>query len=210
MRRTASTATIVALLLALALTGCGTNSTSGSKAASGPLTTSSKAASAPPTTSSKVASVRLTSSAIQHGQLPARYTCAGENISPPLTWGAVPSAIQELTLFALEPAPSPTGNPTPAVEWVMAGVKPALHHINAGELPRGAFLLNTGTGKVKYSLCPPKGQTKHYEFALYAIPTGVRVTPNLSGIALLTNLTNPNPQFQSPATGTIAATYTRR
>jgi phosphatidylethanolamine-binding protein (PEBP) family uncharacterized protein len=210
MRRATRAAAIVALLSVLALTGCGTSSTTSGKVASVPPNTSSTAAGAHPTTSSKIASVRLASSAIQHGQLPARYTCAGEDISPPLTWGAVPSTIQELALFALESAPGAPGQPIPGVEWVMAGVKPALHHINAGALPRGAFLLNTGTGKIKYSLCPPKGQTKHYAFALYAIPAGVHITPELSGIALLTNLTNNTPGFQSPAIGTITATYTRR
>jgi len=199
MPRAPHTAAIATLLTALALTGCGTNST-----------TSGKVASAPSTTSANVATVRLTSSAIQHGQLPALYTCQGKNISPPLTWGTVPSAIEEVALFALESPPSATGQPIPGIEWVMAGIKPALHHVNAGELPRGAFLLNTGTGKVKYSLCPPKGQTRHYAFALYAIPVGVHITPELSGIALLTNLNNHDPGFQSPAIGTITATYTRR
>jgi phosphatidylethanolamine-binding protein (PEBP) family uncharacterized protein len=197
MQRAAYAATMVALLSALALTGCGSSSSSSGKVA-GP----------PPTSSGKVAGVRLTSSAIQHGQLAALYTCAGKDISPPLTWGAVPSTVRELALFALE-SPSQTGHP-PAVEWVMAGVKPALHHLNAGEVPQGAFLLSAGTGKRKYSLCPPKGQTKHYEFALYALPKGAHASPELSGEVLLANLLNPNPLFQSPATGILTATYTRR
>jgi phosphatidylethanolamine-binding protein (PEBP) family uncharacterized protein len=202
------------------LTGCGTSTspTTSSKTASAPPTTSSKTASAPPTTSSKtasaptssgkIASVHLTSSAIQHGQLAARYTCAGKDISPPLTWGTVPPTVQELALFALE-APSQTGHP-PAVDWAIAGVKPALHHINAGELPHGAFLLSNVTGNSKYSLCPPKGQTKHYQFTLYALPKGATATPALSGETLLANLLNPNPQFQAPATGTITTTYTHQ
>jgi phosphatidylethanolamine-binding protein (PEBP) family uncharacterized protein len=197
MRRSAHAATMVSLLSALVLTGCGTGSGG-----------SGKVTGAPPTSSGKIASVRLTSSAIQHGQLAAPYTCAGKDISPPLTWGTVPSTVRELALFALE-ASSQTGHP-PAVEWAVAGVKPALHHINAGELPRGAFLLSTVTGKSKYSLCPPKGQTKHYELALYALPKGATATPALSGETLLANLLNPNPQFQAPATGAISATYTRR
>jgi phosphatidylethanolamine-binding protein (PEBP) family uncharacterized protein len=210
MRRASYPAAIAALLSALALTGCG-----GTSAKTGTsIRTSAKAATTVRTSTgasaSTVAAVTLTSSAIQHGQLPATYTCDGKDINPPLTWGTVPAAIRELSLYALEYTPSPTGPSALGVEWVIAGVNPALHHINAGELPHGAFVLFTGNGKHNYSICPPKGQTKHYEFALYAIPPGVHVTPELSGIALLTNLTNPNPQFQSPATGTITATYTRR
>jgi phosphatidylethanolamine-binding protein (PEBP) family uncharacterized protein len=185
MRKTASTA-IAILLTVLALTGCGSSATV------------------------KVAAVPLTSSAIQQsGRLPALYTCAGKNISPPLIWGTVPPIIQELALFALEYTPSPTGHYTLGIEWAIAGVNPALHHINAGELPRGAFDLKTSSGKPSYNICPPKGQTKHYEFALYAIPTGVRVSPELAATELLSNLTNPNPKLQSPATGTLTTTYTR-
>ena len=189
MRNTAYTA-LATLLTALALTGCGTSATT------------------------KPVTVPLTSSAIHSGQLPALYTCTGKNINPPLTWGTIPPIIQELSLFALEYSPSPTGHYTLGVEWAIAGVNPALHHINAGELPPGAFLLNTSTNtstsKRKYNICPPKGQTKHYEFALYAIPAGVRVSPELGATELLTNLTNPNPKLQAPVTGILTATYTRR
>jgi phosphatidylethanolamine-binding protein (PEBP) family uncharacterized protein len=187
MRRPLHTATIAIPLTVLALSGCGSSATV------------------------KVAVVPLASSAIgRNGRLPALYTCAGKNISPPLTWGTVPPIIQELALFALEYEPSPTGHYTLGVEWAIAGVNPALHHINAGELPRGAFPLKTSNANPSYDICPPKGQTKHYEFALYAIPAGVRVSPELAATTLLANLTNPNPKLQSPATGTITTTYTRR
>jgi phosphatidylethanolamine-binding protein (PEBP) family uncharacterized protein len=205
MRRAPHIAAIAGLLAALTLTGCGAG-------AKGDTSTgaSAKVRTSTGSRTSKVAAVTLTSSAIQHGQLPAANTCDGKNISPPLTWGTVPAAIQELALYALDYTPTPTGHNLPGVEWVMAGVKPALHHINAGEIPRGAFVLFTGNGKHNYSICPSKGQSQHYEFTLYAIPPGVNVTPGLSGIALLTNLTNNTPGFQSPAIGTITATYTRR
>jgi phosphatidylethanolamine-binding protein (PEBP) family uncharacterized protein len=184
--RAAPTTAIATLLTALALTACGA------------------------TTTVKVTPVPLTSSAIRHGQLPALYTCQGKNIPPPLTWGTIPPTIQELAIFALEYTPSPTGHYTVGIQWAIAGVNPALHHINTGEQPPGSFPLKTTTGKNKYNICPPKHQTKHYEFALYAIPPGVRVSPELAATELLTNLTNPNPKLQSPATGTITTTYTHK
>jgi phosphatidylethanolamine-binding protein (PEBP) family uncharacterized protein len=187
MRRAPHTTAIATVLTALALAGCGSGSAT-----------------------PKVAAVPLTSTAIHGGRLPALYTCNGKNIPPPLTWGTIPPIVQELALFAIEYTPNPAGHYTLGVEWAMAGVNPALHHVNAGELPRGAFLLKTSNGKPSYSICPPKGQTKHYEFALYAIPAGVRVSPELAATELLSNLTNPNPKLQSPATGTITTTYRRK
>jgi phosphatidylethanolamine-binding protein (PEBP) family uncharacterized protein len=188
MRRTRHTAAIAMLLSTLVLTGCGTGT----------------GATVKPTT------VPLTSPAIHAGRLPALYTCDGKNISPPLTWGTISPIIQELALYAIEYASSPTGHYTLGVEWAIAGVNPALHHLNAGEIPRGAFLLKATYGNRAYNICPPRGQTKHYQFALYAIPVGVRVSPELGATELLTNLTNPNPKLQAPVTGILTATYTRR
>lgn len=180
---------LVGLLLVAAFSGCGESPT----AAVPPL---------PPIT--KVVAVPFRSSAI-HGRLPSLYTCDGKNISPPLAWGAVPPGIEELALYAVAVTPG-----TLSVEWAMAGVNPSLHHLSAGEVPSGAFLEEANDGQKRYSICPAKGQTKRYEFALYALPNRVRATPEISGATLLHNLTGQIPQGRSPATGRFSATYTRR
>ena len=46
------------------------------------------------------------------GAIPARYTCDGDDISPPLSWGTPPDGTQSLALIADDPdAPGPAGDP---------------------------------------------------------------------------------------------------
>ncbi len=185
-------------LLAVALSGCG-SSGAATKPAIPPL---------PPI--KKVVAVSLRSAAVHGSRLPALYTCDGRDISPPLKWGAVPSDIQELALFAIDVTPSGSGRPANTIQWAMAGVSPTLRRLSAGEIPRGAFLVPDSDGKRRYSVCPAKGQTGRYEFALYALPPRVRVGPELSGARLLHNLTGKILGGRSPARGAFTATYTRR
>jgi phosphatidylethanolamine-binding protein (PEBP) family uncharacterized protein len=181
------------VLVTLALTGCGTAQTTTAPTGS---------------TLAEAVTVGFRSPALRGTRLPALYTCDGENVSPPLSWGAVPSDISELALFALGPAPSGSG--ARQVEWAVAGVRPTLRHLRAGELPRGAFFETGSNGKRGYSLCPAKSHTVHYEFALYALPPGARATPALGGPELLHNLTESSPQYAAPAHGAFSVVYSRR
>ena len=158
----------------------------------------------------KVAFVGLHSSAIHGSRLPALYTCDGRDIPPPLTWGAVPSEVHELALFALAVNTREAGQSSLAVVWAMAGVNPALHHLSAGEVPPGAFLLTTTDGQRRYSICPPRGQTKSYEFALLALPSRASATPAIPGVSLLRNLAAPSAETHAPAEGVLSIKYTRR
>jgi phosphatidylethanolamine-binding protein (PEBP) family uncharacterized protein len=184
--------------MAVALSGCGAGA-AGRKATNPHL---------PAIT--KVVSVSLRSAAVQRARLPALYTCDGRNVAPPLAWGALPSDIEELALFAIDVTPNRSSRPPLTVEWAMAGVSPKLRHLSAGEVPRGAFLVQDSDGKRSYSICPAKGQSERYEFALYALPPHVRAGPEISGVRLLHNLTGTNLGGRSPATGKFTATYTRR
>ena len=185
-----------AVALAGTLAGCGGTAASGSAA-------SAKAA----------ARISLVSPAITGAEIPARYTCDGKNIAPPLRWGAVPPTVSELVLFALGVTPSQSGAASGSVEWVMAGVNPRLHEIAAGALPPGAVLLEASDGKRQYSICPPKGHTERYEFAVFAVPPVVRVGNAIGGPQLLKNLVNGPPggtaEDLSPGWGGFFASYRR-
>lgn len=191
------------LLLALALAGCG-GSSPASPASFGAKSTKSAA------TGKGGSIVSLTSSAITGTEIPARYTCDGENIAPPLKWGEVPSSSKEVVLFAIAVPPRGSRQSTGSVEWAMAGVKPTLHELSAGELPPGAFLEQASDGQRHYSICPPKGQTRRYAFILYAVPPLVRVSSHINGARLLRNLTEGIPQYLADAVGEFSASYTRR
>ena len=113
-------------------------------------------------------------------------------------------------MFALGVQQLKNGRLLPRVEWAMGGLKPSRHDVRAGEVPRGAFLMQNSKGQRRYSLCPGKGKTTHYGFALYALPVDTRATPRLEGEELLYNLTGPVPRNRAPAGGAFFATYTRK
>lgn len=177
-----------ALLTVVALAGCGG---SGSGA----------------TTARPPSAVALSSTAIQGGKIPARYTCDGADIAPPLTWGAVPSTVKELVLLAIGVT---AAHAVKSVEWAVAGIKPQLHGLAAGKLPAEAVLEQASSGKRQYSICPPKGQAQLYEFVLYAMPGQITVGPGINGENLLHNLNEGPPVDRSPATGAFYASYTRK
>lgn len=183
-----STASISGAVLALAigLAGCGASSPK------------------------RLATISLTSSVIEGTQLPARYTCDGADIAPPLKWGGVPSGTRELVLVAVGKPTSEASHAPSTVEWAMAGIKPELGEVAAGKLPAGAFLEEASDRKRHYSICPAKGQTRVYAFALYAVPPRVIVTHNVNGITLFHNLAEGKPEFRATASGVLRASYTRR
>ena len=66
----------------------------------------------------------LSSSAFRPNQpIPARYTCDGEDLSPPLAFAGMPSATKSLALIVDDPdAPDP---PHPPRAWGRASRPPA-------------------------------------------------------------------------------------
>ena len=68
----------------------------------------------------------LTSSAFrQGGEIPARHTCQGGDVSPPLEWSGVPSNGKSLALIVDDPdAPDPAAPKTIWVHWVLYNIPP--------------------------------------------------------------------------------------
>jgi len=65
--------------------------------------------------------LKLTSTALAHrGQIPSKYTCDGEDISPPLAWSGVPAEAKSLVLIVDDPdAPDPAAPKMTWVHWVL-------------------------------------------------------------------------------------------
>lgn len=116
--------------------------------------------------------MRLTSSAFRDGEdIPRRYTCDAENLSPPLVWGDAPPAAQSFVLLCDDPdAPSGTWR-----HWGVYDLAP-----DAAGLPEGAGNPGAGAGlkqavndfgrDVYGGPCPPHGHgTHHYRFRLLAL-----------------------------------------
>ncbi|HET6725314.1 MAG TPA: YbhB/YbcL family Raf kinase inhibitor-like protein [Gammaproteobacteria bacterium] len=107
------------------------------------------------------------------GAIPARYTCDGQGISPPLRWGGVPAGTRSLALIVDDPdAPSGT-----FVHWVLYNLPASVTHLEAGvTLDQGAYGASFGVnsrGDAAYTgMCPPSG-VHHYHFKLYALDTSL-------------------------------------
>ena len=63
----------------------------------------------------------LTSPAFEHGQaIPRRYTCEGDDISPPLEWAGLPERAKSLALIVDDhDAPDPAALKRVRVHWVV-------------------------------------------------------------------------------------------
>ncbi len=140
-----------------------------------------KASDTPPLATEEVPAmtIELTSTAFSEGRpIPARYTCTGEDISPPLAWRGAPSGTQSFALIMDDPdAPGRTW-----VHWVVINLPatatglPAAIRSN-GDLPGEAVHGQNSWRRNDYGgPCPPSG-THRYFFKLYALDTALDLAP---------------------------------
>jgi len=128
----------------------------------------------------------ITSTAFSDGgSIPARYTCDGEETSPPLEWSGVPDRAMSLALVVDDPdAPDPAAPKRRFVHWVLYNIPPDARGLSEGasrggkgsKLPAGAREGSNDFNKSGYGgPCPPIGRHRYF-FKLYALDT------SLSGI----------------------------
>lgn len=120
------------------------------------------------------------------GRIPSRYTCDGENVSPPLQWGAVPPEAASLALIVDDPdAPAKVW-----VHWVLYDVPPDAAGLDEGvpgqdTLANGAVHGRNDFDALGYGgPCPPRG-THRYRFTLYALDTKLNLPPGASKAEVL-------------------------
>ncbi len=112
--------------------------------------------------------MKITSTAFTNNQkIPSKYTCDGENITPPLQFADVPERTKSLALIVDDPdAPAKTW-----VHWVVFNINPKIKEIPEGGTPEGAQLGMTDSGQKEYhGPCPPSGIHRYF-FKLYALDT---------------------------------------
>lgn len=117
----------------------------------------------------------LTSSAFQHNaQIPAKYTCDGENVNPLLAISGAPETTQSFVLIVDDPdAPMGTWD-----HWVVWNIPPVITEIAESNVPHGAVQGTTSFDDQKYGgPCPPSG-THRYFFKLYALDTMLQLPPS--------------------------------
>lgn len=118
--------------------------------------------------------MRLSSTAFASGgDIPAKYTCQGPNLSPPLDIAEVPSGAKSLALIVDDPdAPDPAAPKTTWVHWVMYNFAPQTQALVEGASSRRLPGALEGTNDWKVTgyrgPCPPIGQHRYF-FKLYAL-----------------------------------------
>jgi Raf kinase inhibitor-like YbhB/YbcL family protein len=127
------------------------------------------------------------------GRIPKRHTGEGEDVSPALAWGEVPSGTRELALVCDDPdAPSPQ----PWVHWVIYKLAAELRALPEGIAaterpgePAGAVQGRNSwpSDNVGYRgpMPPPGHGVHHYHFKLYALDAALELAPGATKEELL-------------------------
>jgi Raf kinase inhibitor-like YbhB/YbcL family protein len=127
----------------------------------------------------------LTSSAFTGGEtIPKRYTCDGEDVSPPLSWSGAPGGAGSAPVaYALIVDDPDAGG---FVHWVAVDIPGT-----ATELPEGVRGPEAGTqGRNDFRRtgyggpCPPRGRAHRYVFQLLALskPLGLSGAPTAEDV----------------------------
>jgi Raf kinase inhibitor-like YbhB/YbcL family protein len=136
--------------------------------------------------------MHLSSAAFDNGAaIPAKYTGAGQDVSPPLSWSGVPGGTKSFALICDDPDAPSRAKPRPEGPWVHW----VIYNIPAGtsELPEGVSREaepirpvgarqgknDFGSDHVGYrGPMPPKGSGVHrYFFKLYALDQELDLAP---------------------------------
>lgn len=144
------------------------------------------------------ADLSLSSAAFSEGAaIPARFSCDGEDISPPLAWSGAPA---ETTAYALiVDDPDARG----FVHWAVADIPTSASGVPEGDAAGGVEGRND-FGRDGYGgPCPPSG-THRYAFTLVALASATGLAPGFSADDLRDAVAD-----RTLASTTLTGTYVR-
>ena len=126
-----------------------------------------------------ISSLQLSSSAFKpNGMIPAKYTCDGKNINPPLTIDTIPQGTKSLAVIVDDPD-APGGNWDHWTVWNIPPGKDIKEDIDLGIVGLNDFGNHNFGGP-----CPPSG-THHYYFKVYALDTMLSIPRESNKAALV-------------------------
>ena len=126
--------------------------------------------------------LKLTSTAFPSGgDIPAKYTCDGADVSSALSWSGAPEGTKSFALIVDDPD-APSGTFT---HWVLYAIPasttrlpegvPKTEQTDVGRQGRNSFGRNGYAGP-----CPPPGKPHRYFFKLFALDTELNLNPGAS------------------------------
>lgn len=159
------------------------------------------------TKQNKTMDIKITSSAFEEGaMIPSKYTCDGENVSPPLSWSGAHAETKTFALINDDPdAPAGTW-----VHWVIYNIPGNQYELKEAilskkELDNGIIQGTNDFRKTGYGgPCPPSG-THRYYFKLYALDTKLELQGDVTKDKLLEAM-----KGHILAEGQLMAKYSRK
>lgn len=119
----------------------------------------------------------ITSDAFAHDEaIPRKYSCDGDDISPPLAWDNVPEGTRSFALIMDDPdAPDPQAPKMTYVHWVLYNIpsdaRQLAEAVSADALPPGTLEGLNDWKRTGYGgPCPPIGRHRYFH-KLYALDT---------------------------------------
>jgi Raf kinase inhibitor-like YbhB/YbcL family protein len=120
--------------------------------------------------------MQLTSGAYQQGtEIPVRYTCEGDNISPEFSWRDAPGETQSFALIIHDPdAPRPGG----FTHWILYNIPGRVRSIqeNVAKHEVGTQGRNDADNVAYLGPCPPSGTHRYYA-RLFALDSILKLPP---------------------------------
>ena len=149
----------------------------------------------------------VSSTVFQEGdRIPSKYTCQGQDVLPPLTWGEPLEVTQSFALI-MDDADAPGGVFT---HWVLFNVPSDCRELPEGvpaqeQLTSGGLQGKNDFRRIGYSgPCPPPGRPHRYRFTLYALDQPVDLKAGVSKKQVLDAM-----QGHILAQGQLTGTYQR-
>ncbi len=127
-----------------------------------------------------IGAMEVTSSAYaEGGSIPTKYTCDGDEVSPPVAWSGAPAETKAIALTVLDP------DARDFVHWLAANIPTgmsgdgALPEAATGTPEAGVEGRNSGGRAAWYGPCPPSGEHR-YVFTVYALSERLEVAAGFS------------------------------
>jgi len=125
----------------------------------------------------------LTTTAWPDGDpIPAKYTQAGEQVSPPLAWTNTPANTVSFVLHMHDPDVARNKTTDDQVHWLVWNIPGASSGLPEGvpqgaELPDGSRQISATGPVYRGPGAPATGPMHHYTFEIYALDTKLDVAP---------------------------------
>ena len=127
------------------------------------------------------------------GQIPAKYTQAGDQVSPALTWTNTPPGTQSFVLHMHDPELARSKTTDDQVHWVVWNIPATATGLPEGvpsgaDRPDGSHQISASGPVYRGPGAPATGPMHHYTFEIYALDTKLDVAASADAFETRANV----------------------